>query len=164
MKPTLQRVHTVGGSEAPSDIEAGINRAKGGGQPLDVGLQRSMGQAMGANFSGVRVHTNAQSDQLNRSIQAKAFTTGQDVFFRSGEYNPGSKGGQELIAHELTHVVQQNGSTVQRHYIQRKDLVEDEDKMESLYKSKYKRIGSRSMYLTTDEKGQTLKKDNNNSP
>ena len=69
---------------------------------------------MGADFSGVRVHTDTQSDQLNRSIQAKAFTTGQDVFFRSGEYNPGSKGGQELIAHELTHVVQQNGSTVQK--------------------------------------------------
>ena len=48
-----------------------------------------------------------QSDQLNRSIQARAFTTGQDVFFRQGEYDPGSKDGQELIAHELTHVVQQ---------------------------------------------------------
>ena len=107
MKPILQRVRAVGGEDAPSDIETGINRAKGGGQPLDTGLQRSMGQAMGADFSGVRVHTDTQSDQLNQSIQAKAFTTGQDVFFRSGEYNPGSKGGQELIAHELTHTIQQ---------------------------------------------------------
>jgi hypothetical protein len=68
-----------------------------------------MGQAMGADFSGVKVHTDAQSDQLNKSIQAKAFTTGQDVFFRQGAYEPSSQGGQELIAHELTHVVQQNG-------------------------------------------------------
>jgi hypothetical protein len=60
-----------------------------------------------ADFSGVKVHTDAQSDQLNRSIQAKAFTTGQDVFFRAGAYQPGSRAGQELIAHELTHVVQQ---------------------------------------------------------
>jgi hypothetical protein len=82
--------------------------------PLAENLQRSMGKAMGADFSGVKVHTDSQSDQLNKSIQARAFTTGQDVFFRQGEYNPGSRGGQELLAHELTHVVQQNGHTVQR--------------------------------------------------
>jgi len=63
---------------------------------------------MGADFSGVKVYTDAQADQLSRSIQAKAFTTGQDVFFRQGAYEPRSRGGQELIAHELTHVVQQN--------------------------------------------------------
>ena len=62
----------------------------------------------------VKVHTDSQSDQLNKSIQAKAFTTGQDVFFRQGAYEPSSRGGQELIAHELTHVVQQNGGAVQR--------------------------------------------------
>jgi hypothetical protein len=73
-----------------------------------------MGKAMGADFSGVRVHTDSQSDELNQSIQAKAFTTGQDVFFRRGAYDPGSRGGQELIAHELTHVVQQNKDVVQR--------------------------------------------------
>jgi hypothetical protein len=101
-KSILQR------GEASTDLDAAINSARGGGQPLDAGLQRSMGQAMGADFSGVRVHTDAQSDQLNQSIQAKAFTTGQDVFFRQGAYEPGSRGGQELIAHELTHVVQQN--------------------------------------------------------
>lgn len=69
---------------------------------------------MGADFSGVKVHTDAQADQLSRSIQAKAFTTGQDVFFRQGAYEPGSRGGQELIAHELTHVVQQTGRAVQQ--------------------------------------------------
>ncbi|MGA7931951.1 MAG: DUF4157 domain-containing protein [Kovacikia sp.] len=75
---------------------------------MDSGLQRKLGQAMGADFSGVKVHTDNQADQLSRSIQAKAFTTGQDVFFRHGAYQPGSRRGQELIAHELTHVVQQN--------------------------------------------------------
>ena len=62
----------------------------------------------------MRVHTNSESHQLNQSIQAKAFTTGQDVFFRQGAYDPSSRNGQELIAHELTHVVQQNGGTVQQ--------------------------------------------------
>ncbi|WP_054464798.1 DUF4157 domain-containing protein [Planktothricoides sp. SR001] len=111
----MQAKEAIAGGPASQDLESSINRAKGGGQPLDAGLQQSMGQAMGADFSGVRVHTDGTSNQLNQSIQAKAFTTGQDVFFKQGQYNPGSKGGQELIAHELTHVVQQKGgSTVQR--------------------------------------------------
>ena len=113
-KSIRRRREAIAGGEASADLASAINSARGGGQPLDAGLQRSMGLAMGADFSGVRVHTDAQSDQLNQSIQAKAFTTGQDVFFRQGGYNPVSCGGQELIAHELTHVVQQNGGEVQR--------------------------------------------------
>ncbi|KAI9129292.1 DUF4157 domain-containing protein (plasmid) [Acaryochloris sp. CCMEE 5410] len=93
-------------------LESAINSARGSGHPLDAKLQQSMGQAMGADFSGVRVHTDAQSDQLNQSIQARAFTTGQDVFFREGAYQPGNRGGQELIAHELTHVVQQDENSL----------------------------------------------------
>jgi hypothetical protein len=111
-KPIRQRQEAITGGLASTDLASAINRARGSGQPLDAGLQRSMGQAMGADFSGVKVHTDSQSDQLNQSIQAKAFTTGQDVFFRQGAYDPGSREGQELIAHELTHVVQQNGSAV----------------------------------------------------
>ena len=114
----IQRKQAIAGGEATPNLESAINRARGSGQPLDSGLQQSMGQAMGANFSGVRVHTDAQSDQLNQSIQAKAFTTGQDVFFRGGAYQPRSRGGQELIAHELTHVVQQQGSALQRQELQ----------------------------------------------
>lgn len=113
MKP-VQRQEAVAGGDASTELESAINSGRGGGQPLEAGLQRQMGQAMGADFSGVKVHTDGQADQLNRSIQAKAFTTKQDVFFRQGAYNPGSQDGQELIAHELTHVVQQNGGAVQR--------------------------------------------------
>jgi Domain of unknown function (DUF4157)/Protein of unknown function (DUF3626) len=114
MKPMLQlRGNAKTGRQASPDLESAINQARGGGRSLDAGLQRSMGQAMGANFSGVRVHTDDRADQLNRSIQAKAFTTGQDVFFRQGAYQPGSRGGQELLAHELTHVKQQSGGAVQ---------------------------------------------------
>jgi hypothetical protein len=98
------------GGPVSTDFEAELQGAKGHGQALDPNLQASMGQAMGADFSGVKVHTDTQSDQLNQSIQAKAFTTGQDVFFRQGEYQPESRSGQELIAHELTHVMQQQGT------------------------------------------------------
>src|SRR5207344_148493 len=71
-----------------------------------------MGQALNADFSGVRVHTDAGADGLNQSLSARAFTTGRDIYFRQGEYNPGSSGGRELLAHELTHVVQQNPDKV----------------------------------------------------
>jgi hypothetical protein len=114
MKSLVQRRENFGGGEASTDLESSIQSARSSGQPLDASLQAKMGQAMGADFSGVKVHTDSQSDQLNKSIQAKAFTTGQDVFFRQGAYEPSSRGGQELIAHELTHVVQQNNDTVQR--------------------------------------------------
>ncbi|MEH2270934.1 MAG: DUF4157 domain-containing protein [Nostoc sp.] len=112
MKPMVQRQAEAGMDTAP-DLEASINQARGGGQLMADNIREPMEQAFGADFSGVKVHTDGQSDQLNRSIQARAFTTGQDVFFRQGEYNPGSRGGQELLAHELTHVVQQNGGAVQ---------------------------------------------------
>jgi hypothetical protein len=112
MKPMVQRQAEAGMAAAP-DLEASINQARGGGVAIADNIREPMEQAFGADFSGVKVHTDGQSDLLNRSIQARAFTTGQDVFFRSGEYNPGSRGGQELLAHELTHVVQQNGGQVQ---------------------------------------------------
>jgi hypothetical protein len=110
----VQRYATGGEMDASPDLESSIQRARGGGHPLDNGIRARMEGAFGADFSGVRVHTDGTSDQLNQSIQAKAFTTGQDVFFRKGAYNPGSRGGQELLAHELTHVVQQKGKAVQR--------------------------------------------------
>jgi hypothetical protein len=113
MKPLVQRVGAEGGAVS-DDFEQQLQSAKGSGQALDAGLQSQMGQAMGADFSGVKVHTDSQSDQLNQSIQAKAFTTGQDVFFSQGAYNPSSKDGQELIAHELTHVVQQNQAVARK--------------------------------------------------
>ncbi|WP_293112765.1 DUF4157 domain-containing protein, partial [Moorena sp. SIO4G3] len=113
-KPMLQLDSVEGGMAATPELETSIQQAKGSGIPLTQSIRKPMEQSFGADFSGVRVHSDAQSDQLNQSIQARAFTTGKDIFFRQGEYNPGSRGGQELIAHELTHVVQQTGSTVQR--------------------------------------------------
>ena len=115
MKSLVQRRENIAIGDASQDLESSIQRAKGSGQPLDPNLQTKMGQVMGSDFSRVKIHTDAQSDQLNQSIQAKAFTTGQDVFFSQGAYNPKSKAGQELIAHELTHVVQQDSNqSIQR--------------------------------------------------
>ena len=109
----IQRQSSDGG-ELDSNISDQINRTRGGGSPLPIGLRGPLEQSFGSNFSGVRVHTDQQADTLNRSVQAKAFTLGSDIYFRKGNYQPGTSGGQELLAHELTHVVQQGGARVSR--------------------------------------------------
>ena len=93
--------------QVSTELESSISQAKGSGHSLPNYLQGPVEQVLNVNLRGVRCHTDAQADQLNRVIHARAFTIGQDVFFRRGEYHPGSRSGQELIAHELTHVVQQ---------------------------------------------------------
>jgi hypothetical protein len=124
---TLQRTHgnrfvsrriqeeglESGASHVTQEVEHTIERTRGGGQPLDKVFKKNAGAALGADFSGVRVHTGAEADGLNRSLQARAFTTGKDIYFRHGEYNPGNPSGRELLAHELTHVVQQGASPIQ---------------------------------------------------
>lgn len=114
MKSMVQRLPGTGGIAATSDLETSIKQSRGGGQSLSDDIKQPMEQAFGADFGSVRVHTDGNSDKLNKSIQARAFTTGQDIFFRQGEYSPGSITGKELLAHELTHVIQQNGNSVQR--------------------------------------------------
>ena len=98
-----------GEPEVHPEIEQAINRKRGGGQALDNKVQNQMESAMGTDFSSVRVHTDVDADALNQNLNARAFTTGQDIFFRNGEYQPGNSNGRELLAHELTHVVQQTG-------------------------------------------------------
>jgi hypothetical protein len=89
------------------EMEARIKAAKGKGEPLSEDVRGQMEPAFGADFTGVRVHTDGEAHGLSESLQARAFTTGQDIFFKSGEYDPGSPPGQELLAHELAHTVQQ---------------------------------------------------------
>ena len=113
MKPMVQLRLSASGITATSDLENSLPQSRGSGQALADDIKQPMEQAFGADFASVRVHTDGNSDKLNKSIQAHALTTGQDVFFRQGEYSPGSNSGKELLAHELTHVIQQNGGAVQ---------------------------------------------------
>lgn len=107
--PALPGIGPEGGDVAP-ETTARIEGARGGGRPLEPGVRRSMEGAFGADFSAVRIHQGASSDRLNSELNARAFTTGPDVFLRSGEYRPASTSGSELLAHELTHVVQQGAA------------------------------------------------------
>lgn len=94
---------------ADGNVEAMIEQKRGGGFALDGVTREQMEATFHADFRGVRIHHNTDSDILNRKMSARAFTTGQDIFFSQGAYSPDNLAGRELIAHELTHVVQQSG-------------------------------------------------------
>lgn len=108
----LQR--RAGGGAAAQDEQIGerIQAKAGSGSSLDGGVRQQLESGLGADMSNVRVHTDAEADGLARSVNSVAFTTGSDIFFRGGAYNPGSQEGMRLLAHEATHTVQQAAGPV----------------------------------------------------
>jgi hypothetical protein len=107
------------GGVAGAGVESELRAMSGGGRPLSRVARGRMEGAFGADFSRVRVHEGARAASLNRRVQAKAFTYGRDVFFRDGVPDVGSRDGAELMAHELTHTIQQGAGRIQRKVIQR---------------------------------------------
>ncbi len=107
-KPNLQL--SGGSAEAPQGLTQQLNRSNGGGQALPKATQEEMGQKIGADFSGVKVHTGNQATQMNTALGARAFTHGSNIYFNQGNYNPHSSDGKHLLAHELTHTVQQGAA------------------------------------------------------
>ncbi|MFC2067887.1 DUF4157 domain-containing protein, partial [Chloroflexota bacterium] len=108
-KSLLQRANIEAVPQVNSEMEGMINAVRGSGEPLDDSIRGPMEQTLDSDFGGVRVHKDSGADTLSQSIQARAFTTGQDIFFKNGEYNPASPAGKQLLAHELTHTIQQMG-------------------------------------------------------
>ena len=90
------------------------------GQPMDPSTRSYMEPRFGHDFSNVHIHTGTQADQANKILNARAFTCGQNIMFRQGEYEPGSNKGKELLAHELTHTIQQK-ETIGENRIQRQN-------------------------------------------
>ena len=84
----------------------------GGGQPLEKGIRSGMEASFGHDFSEVRVHTGARASDSAKSVQAHAYTVGSDIVFQGDRYSPGTAEGQRMLAHELTHVVQQRSGPV----------------------------------------------------
>lgn len=82
-------------------------QAQGRGHPLPAGLRRRYEHGLGTDLAGIRLHTDGRADELNLRFRSSAFTTGHDIFFRRGDYDPASDTGGELLAHELVHAVQQ---------------------------------------------------------
>jgi hypothetical protein len=110
----VQRAGGEAGFEAGPSLERALAASRGSGQPLPDGVRSPLEQSFGADFSRVRVHTGSQAAQLSRDLSAQAFTHGSDVYFAAGKYNPASTSGQHLLAHELTHVVQQTKAGLRR--------------------------------------------------
>jgi len=105
--PGIQRLDGAGGGPVAPGLARAIEQAHGGSQAIPDHVRGPLEQAMGADFSGVRVHTDARADRLNRQLGARAFTSGPDVFLERGTPALDSGAGRRVLAHELTHVLQQ---------------------------------------------------------
>lgn len=121
MAPLMRKENAAGtgntGGAVTSSFEKGLQGSKGGGSTLPDPLRRQMESGIGADFSNVRIHTGAHAAQLSRSIQAQAFTHGNDIYFNEGKYSPDSSSGKHLLAHELAHTVQQRAApAIQRSF------------------------------------------------
>ncbi len=103
----IQRKESPAGTVTSDTVANKINASKGSGSSMDSNTGSFMQSRFGADFNNVKIHTGGEAIQMNRELGAKAFTVGNDIYFNKGQYNPGSADGKHLLAHELTHTVQQ---------------------------------------------------------
>lgn len=114
----VQAKSLSGGNYATPFISQQIQMSKGNGKTMSTAANQFMSNAFGNDFSGVQLHTDSEAVKMNRQLGARAFTYGNDIFFNEGEYNPESNKGKHLLAHELTHTIQQGngiGKQVQKY-------------------------------------------------
>lgn len=93
-----------------NDLPVRLNRSQDAGKPLSEADKNFMENRFGIDFSDVRVHTDSDAALLNKELNAQAFTFGRDIYFGAGNYRPATTSGKILLAHELTHVIQQGGT------------------------------------------------------
>lgn len=111
----VQRSATAAGAAVDVPFEQSLQQAvQRGGERLTPSTRSFMESRFGRDFSSVQIHRDAQADTLSRGINARAFTLGDNIFFARSQYQPHSQEGQRLLAHELTHVVQQSAGRVSR--------------------------------------------------
>lgn len=108
--PHIQRYAGHAAEQADASVPPSVHQTLADpGRPLALSLQQDMGQRFGHDFSSVRVHTNAKATESAKSVSALAYTVGRNIVFQSDHYKPELTEGKRLLAHELTHVVQQTG-------------------------------------------------------
>lgn len=153
------------GLETTDETDSAISAATSGGRSLDGATKDRFEAGLGADLSNVKIHADGQSDTLCRSLSAEAFTTGSDVFFSSGTYQPGTKPGDRLLAHELTHVVQQQSApVVSRSLFRKSDSDKKAQKMREDREAKKKAFMDQAMTQDgldeiTGEENQTTQSD-----
>lgn len=112
-------VSDAGGS-VPASVERSINSMRSGsGSPLDATTRSSFEGHLGRDISAVRVHTGGGAAAAATALHARAFTVGNDIFFARGQYQPGTSQGRRLLAHEVTHTIQQSGGSAHAQRVQR---------------------------------------------
>lgn len=107
---------SAGGDTNPADdsnLENNLNSSKGSGSPLPEKTKAEMESGFGTDFSNVRIHNDSNAVQMNKKLGAQAFANGNDIYFNEGKFNPEAKEGKHLLAHELTHTIQQ-GAEIQK--------------------------------------------------
>lgn len=139
-KPETSFLQAKANDAAPvtDTVADSIQSSKGSGSAMDGHTGSFMQRRFGVDFSNVRIHTGTEAVQMSRELNAKAFTTGNDIYFNEGQYQPGSDSGKHLLAHELTHVIQQN-HTASSTVVQRDPLKDEEKKYAINYETAQKR-------------------------
>jgi hypothetical protein len=134
-KPWIQKQDNHNSSVSTKNLESHLNQTTGQGNTLPDETRSFMESRFGTDFSGVRIHNNPDSAILNRHLNSQAFTTGNNIYFGNGKYNPDTSGGKQLLAHELTHVVQQKSNC---NLLQRQG--DDPQKVQEAYEKKMEDI------------------------
>jgi predicted secreted Zn-dependent protease len=116
-KPELQRSGQA--AKAQPGLEDRLEGRNGNGSPLPGGVRSFMENRFGFSFGNVRVHSDSEAVQMNSELNAQAFTHGSNIYFNDGRYNPDTHSGRHLLAHELTHVIQQTGGVQVAHRSER---------------------------------------------
>jgi hypothetical protein len=129
-KGTLMARGESGGLNGTAELQGRLDASKGGGQSLDDKTKGDMESKMGADLSDVKIHTGTNAHEMAEGINAKAFTHGQDIYFKDGNYDASSKEGKELLAHELTHTQQQKDGVERK--VQRKTPEKQNNNMPAL--------------------------------
>lgn len=93
-----------------SNLESNLNNSKGNGSSLSEPVKNEMESGFGADFSTIKVHNDSNAVQMNKELGSQAFASGNDIYFNENKYNPNSQDGKHLLAHELTHTIQQGAS------------------------------------------------------
>ena len=120
----IQRAPQGNSTHTYNVVENNLANLAGKGNVLPEETLTEMSSYFGNDFTGVRIHTDSDARRLNKNLNAQAFTQGNDIYFNEGKYDPNSKVGKHLLAHELTHVVQQQSApkSIQRQPGDKHDL------------------------------------------
>jgi hypothetical protein len=161
-KPVQKKGNNTESEIKDNELEGKLDNSKGGGTGLDKKTKREMESGFGSDFSNVKIHTDARAIQMSQELGAQAFTNGNDVYFNQGKYNPASQEGKHLLAHELTHTVQQTGAnrksgTIQKSAIENhpEDLrAEQPENPQFKGNPPLEKANDNQMLISTGQKGQ----------